>query len=46
MSKEKLTNEKYSTCVCLKCYKPKCELRSIENKVCPKGEENDRRKAD
>ena len=36
MSNEKQTNK---DCVCLKCYKLKCNLRSIENKCCPKGEE-------
>ena len=36
MSNEKTTNE---NCVCLKCYALRCTLRSIENKICPKGAE-------
>lgn len=38
-SEVKSNNEELNDCVCLKCYKPKCKLRSAENKCCPKGEE-------
>lgn len=34
----KSNNKELNDCVCLKCYKLKCNARSIENKVCPKGE--------
>ena len=36
--KKKQIEEKKRDCVCLKCYKPYCKSRSIENKHCPTAE--------